>query len=151
MDSTLFEAAAGLENLKPRDADPPLDDGDRGNASVDFHGDRRADATHQSTTGPDAGVEGWWMRECWNVSRRSSLTVRPSSSTTCLSCSSISGGREKNARYPEAMLSKKALAASSGPSTMAALTRLSKMPSPNPRWPYRPIWDSSLNRSCLRG
>ena len=33
-----------------RDADPPLDDGDRGNPSVDFHGERRANATHQSTT-----------------------------------------------------------------------------------------------------
>ena len=33
-----------------------------------------------------------WRR---NASRRRSLTVRPSSLTTCLSCSSISGGKEK--------------------------------------------------------
>ena len=42
MDGTLIEAAASLKSFKPRDADPPPDDGDRGNPSVDFHGERRA-------------------------------------------------------------------------------------------------------------
>ena len=50
VDGTLIEAAASLKSFKPRGADPPPDDGDRGNPSVDFHGDRRANATHQSAT-----------------------------------------------------------------------------------------------------
>ena len=54
VDGTLIEAAASLKSFKPREADPPSDDGDRGNPSVDFHGDRRANATHQSATDPEA-------------------------------------------------------------------------------------------------
>ena len=54
VDGTLIEAAASLKSFKPRDAAPPPDDGDRGNPSVDFHGERRANATHQSTTDPEA-------------------------------------------------------------------------------------------------
>ena len=49
VDGTLLETAAGLKGFKPRDADPPPDDGDRGNFSVDFHGARRGNATHQTT------------------------------------------------------------------------------------------------------
>ena len=33
---------------------PPPSDGDPGNPSVDFHGERRSNATHQSTTDPEA-------------------------------------------------------------------------------------------------
>ena len=54
VDGTLIEAAASLKSFKPRGADPSPDDGDRGNPSVDFHGDRRANATHQSATDPEA-------------------------------------------------------------------------------------------------
>ena len=54
VDGTLIEAAASLKSFKPRAGDPPPDDGDRGNPSVDFHGDRRANATHQSATDPEA-------------------------------------------------------------------------------------------------
>ena len=54
VDGTLIEAAASLKSFKPRGADPPPDDGDRGNPSVDFHGDRRANATHQSATDREA-------------------------------------------------------------------------------------------------
>ena len=35
VDGTLIEAAASLKSFKPRDGDPPPDDGDRGNPSVD--------------------------------------------------------------------------------------------------------------------
>ena len=38
-DDTLIEAAA---SVKPRDADPPPEDGDLGNPSVDCHGTQRA-------------------------------------------------------------------------------------------------------------
>ena len=52
---TLIEAAASLKSFKPRDGDPPRATGaDPGNPSVDFHGERRSNATHQSTTDPEA-------------------------------------------------------------------------------------------------
>ena len=55
MDGTLNEAAASLKSFKPKDGDPPkTTDDDPGNPSVDFHGDRRSNATHQSTTDPEA-------------------------------------------------------------------------------------------------
>ena len=54
VDGTLIEAAASLKSFKPRDTDQPPGDGDRGNPSVDFHGDRRANIAHQNTTDPEA-------------------------------------------------------------------------------------------------
>ena len=54
VDGTLIEAAASRKRCKARAGDPPPDDGDRGNPSVDFHGDRRANATRQSATDPEA-------------------------------------------------------------------------------------------------
>ena len=55
VDGTLIEAAASLKSFKPRDGDPPrATDADPGNPSVDFHGERRSNATHQSTTDPEA-------------------------------------------------------------------------------------------------
>jgi hypothetical protein len=54
VDGTLIEAAASLKSFKPRDGDPPPDDGDPGNPSVDFHGEKRSNATHESTTDPQA-------------------------------------------------------------------------------------------------
>src|SRR3990172_3753377 len=54
VDGTLIEAAASLKSFKPKDSDPPPTDGDPGNPSVDFHGEQRSNATHQSTTDPDA-------------------------------------------------------------------------------------------------
>jgi len=54
VDGTLIEAAASLKSFKRRDGDPPVTtDGDPGNSSVDFHGERRSNATHQSTTDPE--------------------------------------------------------------------------------------------------
>ena len=55
VDGTLIEAAASLKSFKPKDSDPPrATDADPGNPSVDFHGERRSNATHQSTTDPEA-------------------------------------------------------------------------------------------------
>ena len=55
VDGTLLEAAASLKSFKPKDkeAEPPTDD-DRGNPSVDFHGEKRSNETHQSKTDPEA-------------------------------------------------------------------------------------------------
>jgi transposase len=55
VDGTLIEAAASLKSFTRRDGTPPtLTDDDPGNPSVDFHGERRINATHQSTTDPEA-------------------------------------------------------------------------------------------------
>ena len=55
VDGTLIEAAASLKSFKPKDGDPPkTTDDDPSNPSVDFHGERRSNATHQSTTDPEA-------------------------------------------------------------------------------------------------
>jgi transposase len=56
VDGTLIDAWASLKSLRPKDEKPrdrtPPDD--PGNPSVDFHGERRNNATHQSTTDPEA-------------------------------------------------------------------------------------------------
>ena len=56
VDGTLIEAWASLKSLRPKGEKPsdrtPPDD--PGNPSVDFHGERRQNATHQSTTDPAA-------------------------------------------------------------------------------------------------
>src|SRR6202042_2831778 len=54
VDGTLLEACAGLKSFKSRgsvDTEPP---DDLGNPTVNFHGERRSNETHQSTTDPEA-------------------------------------------------------------------------------------------------
>jgi transposase len=57
VDSTLIEAAASLKSFRPKD-EPPApkrpDGGNPNNRWVDFHDQKRSNATHQSTTDPDA-------------------------------------------------------------------------------------------------
>ena len=55
VDGSLIEAAASLKSFKLRDTDEsgPKDD-DRGDPWVDFHGERRSNVTHQSTTDSEA-------------------------------------------------------------------------------------------------
>ena len=57
VDGTLLEAAAALKSLRPlevdEDEEPPTPGGGR-NRSVDFHGERRGNTTHRSTTDPEA-------------------------------------------------------------------------------------------------
>src|SRR5260370_24830314 len=55
VDGTLIEAWAGHKSFKRKDnpgQHTPPDD--PGNPSVDFHGERRSNLTHQSTTDPEA-------------------------------------------------------------------------------------------------
>ena len=55
VDGTLIEAAASFKSFRPKDGPPPpTTDDDPGNPSVDFHGEKRSNATHQSTTDPEA-------------------------------------------------------------------------------------------------
>src|SRR5467141_5060301 len=54
VDGTLVEAWASLKSFKRKDAGPSEPPDDPGNPTVNFHGERRANATHQSTTDPEA-------------------------------------------------------------------------------------------------
>jgi len=59
VDGTLIEAWASMKSVKPKDVpkdgsgEPPAAGGGR-NAEADFHGDRRSNKTHASTTDPEA-------------------------------------------------------------------------------------------------
>jgi transposase len=55
VDGTLIEAAASLKSFKPKDT-PPADEppDDPGNPIINFRGEKRSNATHQSTTDPEA-------------------------------------------------------------------------------------------------
>jgi transposase len=53
VDGTLIEAWASLKSFRPKDAPPPEGGGGR-NPEVDFHGQRRLNQTHASTTDPEA-------------------------------------------------------------------------------------------------
>lgn len=54
VDGTLIEAWASMKSFKPKDGDePPADAGGR-NPETDFHGEKRSNDTHASTTDPEA-------------------------------------------------------------------------------------------------
>ena len=48
VDGTLIDACASLKSFKPKDRDDDSDDGEN------FHGQKRSNATHESTTDPDS-------------------------------------------------------------------------------------------------
>jgi transposase len=54
VDGTLIEAWAGHKSFKRKSDDQPTPPDDPGNPSVNFHDERRTNATHQSTTDRDA-------------------------------------------------------------------------------------------------
>ena len=54
VDGTLLEAWASLKSFKPKTDAPAAPPDDPGNPSVDFRGEQRTNATHASTTDPDA-------------------------------------------------------------------------------------------------
>ena len=55
VDGTLIEAWASMKSFKPKDGanEPPTEGGGR-NGETDFHGAKRSNATHASTTDPEA-------------------------------------------------------------------------------------------------
>ena len=54
VDGTQLEAWASLKSFRRQDAAPSGPPDDPGNPTVNFHGERRHNETHQSTTDPDA-------------------------------------------------------------------------------------------------
>src|SRR6516162_8730458 len=91
VDGTLIEAWAGHKSFKRKDGVQAPHDDDPGNPSVDFHGQRLRNATHQSSTDPEArlarkaagkeassatpGTCGWTIARAWRWERVS--TKRP--------------------------------------------------------------------------
>src|SRR5271163_1133294 len=55
VDGTLIEAWASMKSFRPKDGsdEPPMDGGGR-NREADFHGEKRSNDTHASTTDPEA-------------------------------------------------------------------------------------------------
>lgn len=53
VDGTLIDAWASFKSFKRKDGEPPKDGGD-GTGMVDFKGEKRSNATHQSTTDPES-------------------------------------------------------------------------------------------------
>ena len=54
VDGTLIESWASLKSFAPKDQPRSHHDDDPGNADVNFRGQKRSNATHQSTTDPEA-------------------------------------------------------------------------------------------------
>jgi transposase len=54
VDGTLIEAWASLKSFQRTEGEPPAPPEDPGNPTVNFHGERRSNATHTSTTDPEA-------------------------------------------------------------------------------------------------
>ncbi|HEY9421320.1 MAG TPA: IS5 family transposase [Thermoanaerobaculia bacterium] len=54
VDGTLIEAWAGQKSFRRKDEGPPEPPDDPGNPTVNFHGEKRSNETHQSTTDPQA-------------------------------------------------------------------------------------------------
>lgn len=54
VDGTLIEAWASMKSVKPKDGSGEPPTGGGRNAEADFHGERRSNQTHGSTTDPDA-------------------------------------------------------------------------------------------------
>jgi transposase len=92
VDGTLIEAWASHKSFQRKDQSAPPPD-DPGNPTVDFHGEKRSNETHQSTTDPDArlarksGGHEAKLAYCGNVmiENRNGLVV----DTELLQCSGI--------------------------------------------------------------
>lgn len=54
VDGTLLEAWASLKSFQPKDGKHSAPPDDPGNPTVDFHGQKRSNQTHESKTDPDA-------------------------------------------------------------------------------------------------
>jgi Transposase domain (DUF772) len=87
VDGTLIDAWASLKSFKRKDA-PPSSPDDPGNPTVNLHGERRSNATHASTTDPQA------------LLYRRAIGVRPSCATKATSSWRIATGWRSTAGSP---------------------------------------------------
>ncbi len=69
VDGTLIEAWASMKSFVKKDGSKPPPQAEGRNPSVDFKGEKRSNATHESTTDPDARLykksEGDKSRLCY--------------------------------------------------------------------------------------
>ena len=72
VDGTLLEAWASLKSFQRKDGTPIAPPDDPGNATVDFHGERRSNQTHESKTDPDAKLARKGQRSQAELQRESS-------------------------------------------------------------------------------
>jgi len=85
VDGTLIEAWAGHKSFKRKDSPPEPPPDDPGNPDVDFHGERRKNETHQSTTDPECRLfrksKGTTAQLCYMghvlMENRHGLVVKP--------------------------------------------------------------------------
>ena len=54
VDGTLLEAWASLKSFQPKEGKPGAPPDDPGNPTINFHGEKRSNETHESKTDPDA-------------------------------------------------------------------------------------------------
>ena len=54
VDGTLIESWASLKSFRPKDGEPPSNCGGQRNPEVDFHGEKRRNDTHASTSDPES-------------------------------------------------------------------------------------------------
>jgi hypothetical protein len=64
VDGTLLEAWASVKSYQRKDGNPNLPPDDPGNPTVNFHGEKRSNQTHESKTDPEAKMarKGGWQR-----------------------------------------------------------------------------------------
>jgi len=85
VDGTLIEAWAGHKSFKRKDGPPPIPPDDEGNPTVNFHGEKRSNTTHRSTTDPDCRLfkksTGAAAQLCYLghvlMENRNGLVIRP--------------------------------------------------------------------------
>ena len=75
VDGTLLEAWASWKSFQRRDAKNAVPPDDPGNATVDFHGEKRSNQTHESKTDPDAKLAGKGKGKEAKLSYNGSLLV----------------------------------------------------------------------------
>lgn len=90
VDGTVLEAWASHKSFKPKDSDPNEPPPPGRISEADFHGEKRSNATHQSTTDPEARLyrksqRGWsrsdlvttrWVARCDNLPCRKLVDVQ---------------------------------------------------------------------------
>jgi transposase len=100
VDGTLIEAWAGHKSFRRKGDDRQTPPDDPSNPSVDFHGERRSNATHQSTTDPEARLArkgpGKEARLCYAGHVQMDNTIKRSWCAPCVSIGSLRTSRKKS-------------------------------------------------------
>ena len=90
VDGTLLEAWASLKSIQPKNQKGRTPSDDRGNPTVDFHGERRSNDTHASKTDADAKLARKGLGKEAKLSYSGNLLVEnrnwpPESLISCIS------------------------------------------------------------------